>query len=91
MEIGPVSNVRLAPVIRSRENDLGLKDVDEIERPASIDDETYSPGSAKAAVGFDEENDDDSGDENGAEPGGESAEALPEEKTATDGLINYFA
>jgi hypothetical protein len=91
MEIGPVSDVRLAPVIRSRESDLGLKDVDEIERRASIDDETYSPGSAKAAAGFDDENAGDSGDESGAETGGESAAALPEEKTVTDGLINYFA
>jgi hypothetical protein len=58
MEIGPVSEVRIAPMVRSKTTDLGLTDVNEIARTSRIEDETYSPSSAAAANGFEDENDD---------------------------------
>jgi len=57
MEISPISAVRLAPVFRSRETDLGLTDVFEVENSARIGDETYSPGGNGAASGFDDDED----------------------------------
>jgi hypothetical protein len=97
MEIGPVADVRIAPMIRSKETDLGLRDVDEIERTARIGDETYSPNGIKAAAGFDDENDqsDDEADEadegNEADDLEDSPEAVPQVKATTNGKIDYFA
>ena len=56
-----MSTVRIAPMVRYRETDLGLTDVVEIERSSRTGDETYSPSGARAATGFeeDEEGDDD--------------------------------
>jgi hypothetical protein len=39
-------------MVRSRETDLGLTDVYEVERSSRIGDETYSPSGSKAASGF---------------------------------------
>jgi len=58
MEISPVSAVRIAPMVRYRETDLGLTDVVEIERSSRTGDETYSPSGARAATGFEDEEED---------------------------------
>ncbi|MGD0547935.1 MAG: hypothetical protein ABR991_08945 [Terracidiphilus sp.] len=55
MEISPVANVRIAPMIRSKVTDLGLTDVYEIERSSRTGDETYSPSGSKAASGFEDD------------------------------------
>ena len=88
MEISPISVVRIAPVIRSKQNDLGLTDIFEIERSSRSDDETYTPGGNKAASGFED-------DEDQAEEQEETAdEANPEEaadSSGEPGALNYFA
>ena len=63
MEISPVANVRIAPVVRPREADLGLTDVYEVERSSRSGDETYSPSGTKAASGFEDDEDEDTFDE----------------------------
>jgi hypothetical protein len=57
MEIGPVPGVRIAPMIRPKEADLGMTDVYEVERTTQIIDEIYIPSGTKAASGFEEEED----------------------------------
>ncbi len=57
MEISPISVVRIAPTFRSRETDLGLTDIFEIENSTRTGDETYSPGGNKAGSGFDDDED----------------------------------
>jgi hypothetical protein len=59
-------------MIRSKQTDLGLTDVFEVERSSRNDDETYSPGGDKAA----------SGSEDDEKMAGEQAESEsePEEK-----------
>jgi len=57
MEIGPVAGVRIAPMVRPKEADLGLTDVYEVERTTQSGDEIYIPSSAKAASGFEEDED----------------------------------
>jgi hypothetical protein len=84
MEIGPVNTVRIAPMVKSRETDLGLTDVYEIERSSRIGDETYSPSVSKAASGFEE--DDDNFDALDSDPDAE-ARVKPSGK----GQISRFA
>jgi hypothetical protein len=55
MEISPIPGVRIAPMVRSKETDLGLTDVYEIERSSRTGDETYSPSGAKAATGIEDD------------------------------------
>jgi hypothetical protein len=55
MEISPISVARIAPMIRSKQTDLGLTDVFEIDRSSRNGDETYSPGGDKAASGFEDD------------------------------------
>jgi hypothetical protein len=55
MEISPVAGVRIAPMIRSRETDLGLTDVYEVERLSRTGDETYTPSRARAEASLDDE------------------------------------
>ena len=57
MEIGPVSGIRLVPAIRPRESLLGLTDVYEVDRTSLTGDETYTPQGAKAASGYEEDED----------------------------------
>ena len=57
MEIGPVSGIRLVPTIRPRESLLGLTDVYEVDRTSLTGDETYTPQGAKAASGYEEDED----------------------------------
>ncbi len=90
MEISPISGVRIAPAFKSRETDLGLTDIFEIERSSRTGDETYSPGGNKAASGFED-------DEEQAEDRVESdsqTEAKPKTAKTLDGTereISFFA
>ena len=81
MEIGPVAAVRIAPIIRSKVTDLGLTDVYETEQSTRSGDETYSPSVARAASGFDED------EEKFEELEDAEAKALLEEKRQ----INFLA
>jgi hypothetical protein len=83
MEIIPVAGVRIAPMIRSKETDLGLTDVYEVERSSRIGDETYTPSGARAETGIDDEekNDDLEGE----------AEAEAGEERAGKIQVNYIA
>jgi hypothetical protein len=84
MEISPVAGVRIAPMVRSKESDLGLTDVFEIERSSRTGDETYSPSGTKPATGFedDEEEFDDLED---------GVEAKLRARPAGNGQIDYLA
>jgi hypothetical protein len=55
MEISPVNAVRLQPMIRQAETDLGLIDVGESARSSRMGDETYEPSGVKAASGYEED------------------------------------
>ena len=55
MEIGPVTGVRIAPMVRPKEADLGLTDVYEVERTTQIGDEIYIPSGTRAASGFEDD------------------------------------
>jgi hypothetical protein len=57
MEIGPVTGVRIIPMVRPKEDDLGMTDVYEVERTTRTGDEIYIPSDAKAAGGFEDEED----------------------------------
>ncbi|MGA3346390.1 MAG: hypothetical protein ABSC76_16130 [Terracidiphilus sp.] len=57
MEISPISGVGFGPTFRSKENQLGLTDVFEIEGSSRTGDETYSPGGNRAASGYEEDED----------------------------------
>lgn len=57
MEISPVAEVRIAPIIRPKEAYLGLTDVFGIERTSRTGDETYSPSGTKAATGYEDDED----------------------------------
>jgi hypothetical protein len=84
MEISPVAGVRIAPMVRPREADLGLTDVYEVERSSRCGDETYSPCVTKAANGF--EDDEDTFDELEDDP-----EAEPRVRSKGNGKISRFA
>jgi hypothetical protein len=90
MEISPISAVRILPAFRSRETDLGLTDVFEVEGSSRTGDETYSPSGNKAASGFD---DDEEKSEEQAESESED-EAKPNAEQTVDGggqEISFFA
>ena len=55
MEISPVNAVRLQPMIRRVETDLGLTDVGEAAGLSRMGDETYEPSGVKAAPGYEED------------------------------------
>lgn len=88
MEISPISGVRIAPMIRSKETDLGLTDVYEIERSTRIGDETYSPSLARAATGFE---DDEESFENPDESLDDDLETVPKGRVAAKRQVNYLA
>ena len=77
MEIGPVSGVRIAPAVKPQESFLGLTDLREVERTSRTEDETYSPSGARAATGF--EDDEDKDEEEGRYEYGEPEDAPTEE------------
>lgn len=84
MEIGPVASVRIPPAVRPMEADLGLTDVYEIERSTRSGDETYTPSGARAASGY--EDDEDNYDDLEDDP-----EAKPRVRPAGDVQISRFA
>lgn len=88
MEIGPVANVRIAPMVKSRETDLGLTDVYDIERSARLGDETYIPSSARAASGYE---DDSEEDEDTPEEPEQESETEPKAQPAGKAPVDYFA
>jgi hypothetical protein len=57
MEIGPVAGVRIVPMVRRIEADLGLTDVYEVERSTRNGDEIYIPSGTKATSGFEDDED----------------------------------
>lgn len=84
MEISPVAGVRIAPMVRPREADLGLTDVYQVERSSRTGDETYSPNATKAASGF--EDDEDTFDELEGD-----LDAEPRKRASGNGKISRFA
>jgi hypothetical protein len=89
MEISPVAGVRIAPMVKSRDANLGMLGVFEVEYSSRTGDETYSPSSTKAASGAEEDEDDE-------EEGAEADEGWnePRVRAMEAGLkrqINYFA
>jgi len=57
MEIGPVTSVRITPMVRPKEVDLGMTDVYEVERTNRTGDEIYIPSGTNAASGFEDDED----------------------------------
>jgi len=55
MEIGPVTGVRIIPMVRPKEDDLGMTDVYEVERTTQTGEEIYIPSDAKAASAYEDE------------------------------------
>jgi hypothetical protein len=94
MEISPIANVSITPMVRSKATDLGLTDVYDIERSSSIGDETYSPGSAKPGAGdYEGDSDDSDGqdDEELYDDLEDSGDTKPETQPAKSGQIDYIA
>jgi hypothetical protein len=57
MEIGPVASVRITPMVRPKEADLGTTDVYEVERTTQSGDDIYIPSATKATSGFEDDED----------------------------------
>jgi hypothetical protein len=57
MEIGPVASVRISPMVRPIQADLGVTDVYEVERTTRNGDEIYIPSGTKATSGFEDDED----------------------------------
>jgi len=96
MEISPVANVRITPMVRSKDTDLGMTDVYNVERSSRTGDETYTPDGAKAATGFDSGENDDGGesrqdDEDTYDDLEDEAETKPELPAEPDGQIDLIA
>jgi hypothetical protein len=90
MEISPISGVRIVPTFKSRETDLGLTDVFEVEGSSRAGDETYSPSGNKAAGGSEE--DEGTAEDQAESESGSGAEQAADE--STDGEkreISFFA
>ncbi|MGD0830070.1 MAG: hypothetical protein ABR907_03945 [Terracidiphilus sp.] len=87
MEISPISGVRIAPMIRSKDTDLGLTDVYEVERSSRTGDETYSPSLARAATGFEDDEESFENPEDGLD---DDLETIPKGKTAKR-QVNFLA
>jgi hypothetical protein len=90
MEISPISAVRLAPAFRSRETDLGLTDVFEVESSSRIGDETYSPGGEGAASGY-EGDEDTAEDQEESDPEAEAKLMKQKAGESTTQEISFFA
>lgn len=84
MEIGPVTGVRITPIVRPKVAELGTTDVYEVERSTRNGDEIYIPSSTKAASGF--EDDEDKYDELE-----EDTDAEPKVRPPGIGKISRFA
>jgi len=57
MEIGPVTGIRITPMVKPKEADLGMTDVYEVERTTQTGDEIYIPSEVKAASSYEDEED----------------------------------
>jgi|CZKF01.1.fsa_nt_gi hypothetical protein len=57
MEIGPIPGIRITPMVRPKEADLGLTDVYQVERSTRNGDEIYIPSGTRAASGFEDDED----------------------------------
>lgn len=94
MEIGPVTSVRIVPMVKSRETDLGMTDVYDIDRLSRVGDETYTPSDAKSETGFEDGEDDKYEEEDlndDPEEGEEDTESKPTVPPAGNGQINCVA
>lgn len=88
MEISPISAIRLAPMMRSKQTDRGLPEVFEIESSARSGDETYSSDGNGTPSGFEDEQDAETGEELDSETAVEQrAEKAPDD----GGEISFFA
>jgi hypothetical protein len=86
MEISPVSGVRIAPMVKSREDVLGMSGVFEVEYSSRTDEESYWRSSTKPASGAEGEGDEEeAGEEGESEPQVQAIEGSPKRK------ISYFA
>lgn len=90
MEISPITTVRIAPVIRSRKNDLALTEVFELEGSSRTDDETYSPGGNKSASGF-EDDEEMAGEQAEADSEAEAKSISGQAAEDTTREISFFA
>jgi len=90
MEISPIAAIRIAPTFRSRETDLGLTDVFEIENSSRTGDETYSPSGGKAASGSEDGEAEDQEQEEGTAEGEEEGKVQKAENGAGR-EISFFA
>jgi hypothetical protein len=90
MEISPVDGVNLIPMVRSRITDLGMTDVDDIERLSRVGDETYTPSGQKPAAGA-ENGEDAPDDEDTYEDSEDDSEAEPQVLPVVNGQIDYVA
>jgi len=94
MEIGPVTSVRIVPMVKSRETDLGMTDVDDVDRLSRVGDETYTPSDAKSETGFEDDEEDKYEEEDlsdDLEEDEEDTEAKPTASPAGNSQINYVA
>jgi len=90
MEISPISGVRIIPTFKSRETDLGLTDVFEVENSSRSGDETYSPSGNKAAGGS-EDDEEKSEDQAESESGSEEQQAADDNADGEKREISFFA
>jgi hypothetical protein len=88
MEIGPVANIRIVPMVKSQETDLGMTDVYDIERSSRIDDETYTPSGAKAGAGSENDEDETYDDSDDLE---DDTETRGKERSAENGQVDFVA
>lgn len=86
MEISPVTGVRIAPTIKTRETGLGMPGVFEVEYSSRTDDETYSPSNTEAASGAEEDE-----AEGGEDEEGESESRVQAVEGGSKRQVNYFA
>jgi hypothetical protein len=83
-------------MVKSRETDLGMTDVYDVDRLSRVGDETYTPSDTKSGTGFEGDEDDSYEEEEltddlEEEEDGEETEAKPTVPSAGDGQINFVA
>jgi len=94
MEIGPVTSVRIVPMVKSRETDLGMTDVYDVDRLSRVGDETYTPSDAKSETGLEDGEDDKYEEEDlndDLDEDEEDTEVEPAASPAGNGQINCVA
>jgi phosphopantothenoylcysteine synthetase/decarboxylase len=90
MDISPVAGVRIAPMVRPKESELGMTDVYQVERTTRTGEDEYLPNKTKAATGFEDENDEyeDLDDDSAVE---DDADTERKVRPAARGQVDYFA